>query len=59
MPREHFSLVGRNAEEQQVRVAQQILSKYVGLYDFDGSNRSGYVRSTLHAQAVRKLQWNP
>jgi hypothetical protein len=40
-PRERFSLVGRTAKEQQVRVAPEILAKYVGLYDFEGPNTFG------------------
>jgi hypothetical protein len=40
-PRDRFLLVGRSEAEKQVRVAPEVLDKYVGDYDFEGRNTFG------------------
>jgi hypothetical protein len=46
-PRERFGLVGRTEAEEQVRVAPEILEKYVGDYDFKSSNVFGIQVATV------------
>ncbi len=40
-PRERFHLVGRTTKEKNVKVAPEILAKYVGVYDFQDANAFG------------------
>jgi hypothetical protein len=37
-PRDRYSLVGRTEEEKKLRIAPEILARYVGDYDFEGTN---------------------
>ena len=40
-PRDRFLLVGRTEAEKKVQVAPEVLEKYVGDYDFEGTNTFG------------------
>jgi Domain of unknown function (DUF3471) len=40
-PPDRFALVGRTEEERKVRVAPEILAKYVGVYEFDTAQTFG------------------
>jgi hypothetical protein len=53
-PRERFHLVGRTAAEKKVRVAPAVLEKYVGDYDFKGSNAFG-IRTITVSRAGGQL----
>ena len=55
-PHDRFHLTGSS---EPVRVAQEILAKYVGVYDFEGANPFNFRTLTLSlsgSQAVRRLQ---
>ena len=46
-PRERFALVGRTEAERKVRVAPEVLDKYVGDYDFKEANAFGIRVATV------------